>query len=306
MLGCLPRLVDDAVPASPYIQFIFPPPTLLADYVASFWVLLSRPNLPAPVLEHAFPSLGVKLIVNLGAPVRSASTALEPGSAFAIAPRAYLLGARTTSVDLMLARSTRLIGVQFTPAGAYRFLQASLHEMTNRGVALDMAWPGIIALDERLAAAATMQQQVLLLAQFLTKQLERRPDRQSATHHVIELLHTTASHQSIDQIAASLGISRRHLARLFLTEVGMPPKLCARILRFQQALRQLTQYLHTPAAHIAALGGYADQSHFIREFRSFAGLSPNAYRRQAQRVPNIQYIHVRMCYSGSGAGTIIG
>jgi AraC-like DNA-binding protein len=173
-------------------------------------------------------------------------------------------------------------------------------------VALDTVWPDIIALGERLAAAETMQQQVILLAQLLAKQVERKPDRPFVAQHVITLLHTTANHQSIDQIAASLGISRRHLARLFSSQVGLPPKLCARILRFQQALRQLTHYPHMPAAHIAALGGYADQSHFIHEFRTFAGLPPNAYRRQAQGVPNIQYVQVRMCYSGSGAGTIIG
>jgi AraC-like DNA-binding protein len=241
MLGCSPRIADDAGLASPYVQFIFPPPDCLADYVASFWILVSRPYLPAPVFEHAFPSLGVKLIFNLGAPVRSASTAPESSSAFAISPRAYVLGARTTSVDLTLAPSTRLIGVQFTPAGAYPFVQASLHELTNRGVALDMVLPDIIALDERLAAAATMQQQIMLLAHLLAKQLERKPDRQLVAQHVITLLHTAANHQSIDQIAASLGISRRHLARLFSIQVGMPPKLCARLVRFQQALRQLAQ-----------------------------------------------------------------
>jgi hypothetical protein len=32
-----------------------------------------------------------------------------------------------------------------------------------------------------------------------------------------------------NRMAARLGITRRHLARLFLIEVGMPPKLCARV-----------------------------------------------------------------------------
>ena len=76
MLGRSLRTADDTVPVSPYIQFVFPPPDLLADYIAAFWVLVSRPHLPAPILEHAFPSLGVKLIFNLGAPVTSVSAAL--------------------------------------------------------------------------------------------------------------------------------------------------------------------------------------------------------------------------------------
>jgi AraC-like DNA-binding protein len=83
---------------------------------------------------------------------------------------------------------------------------------------------------------------------------------------------------SIDAAAAATGMSRRHLERLFLRDVGLPPKQLARIVRFQRALRLLDGDGDPPRGVRAAHGsGYADQAHFIRDFRAFAGCAPGEH-----------------------------
>ena len=75
-----------------------------------------------------------------------------------------------------------------------------------------------------------------------------------------------------------VALTRRHLERLFLDAVGLSPKRLARIARFQRALRRARgAEPRRRGAVTAAQCGYADQSHFIREFRQLAGCSPSEH-----------------------------
>jgi transcriptional regulator GlxA family with amidase domain len=78
---------------------------------------------------------------------------------------------------------------------------------------------------------------------------------------------------SVDQLASSAGVSSRQLERRFLQEVGVGPKLLARIVRFQQVFRAVDQ-LNPAWATVAVECGYYDQAHLIRDFNQFAQQTP--------------------------------
>jgi AraC-like DNA-binding protein len=81
---------------------------------------------------------------------------------------------------------------------------------------------------------------------------------------------------NIETVAARYGITARYLQKLFLQYTGLTPKLYSKINRFQNSLRLITQN-DCSLTSIAYDCGYADQSHFIREFKSFTGLTPSGY-----------------------------
>ncbi len=104
----------------------------------------------------------------------------------------------------------------------------------------------------------------------------------------------------VGSLASDAGCSHRHLIHQFRTCVGLPPKKVAMLLRFNRSINAVTQnglanspnrpYLEGSAppgadalgarwAHIAAECGYFDQSHFIHEFRAFAGTAPSEFLR---------------------------
>lgn len=187
-----------------------------------------------------------------------------------------MLGPKTAPVELALGPATALIGVQFAPGGAYPFLRSLLHALADgasRSTPLGRApprcprrWPGC-------PGCGTGSRR------------EGRP----VVRRALGLLGAARTPASVRRAAADLGISPRHLARLFLAEVGVPPKLCARLMRFQRVVRLLGRRPRAPSGELVGAGGYYDQAHLIREFRAFAGLSPDAYRRGAQRVRIVQY-----------------
>ncbi len=68
-------------------------------------------------------------------------------------------------------------------------------------------------------------------------------------------------------------LGRKQFERVFFHAVGMMPKEYARIARFQKSL-WLMQQGSRNFAGIASECGYADQSHFIRDFRRYSAASP--------------------------------
>jgi AraC-like DNA-binding protein len=106
------------------------------------------------------------------------------------------------------------------------------------------------------------------------------PDRiDQRITHVVRAIDGRHGRVSIDRLAANTGMTRRHLERQFLRQVGVSPKRLARIARFQRALRVLEDP-DDPGprgAVTAAACGYADQAHFVRDFRDLAGCPPTEH-----------------------------
>uniref|UniRef100_UPI002458F2DB helix-turn-helix domain-containing protein n=1 Tax=Nocardia wallacei TaxID=480035 RepID=UPI002458F2DB len=66
-----------------------------------------------------------------------------------------------------------------------------------------------------------------------------------------------------------LGLGARRLHRMSLSAFGYGPKMLARVLRLQRALRLARAGV--PFAETAFRAGYADQAHLAREVRELAG-----------------------------------
>ena len=103
----------------------------------------------------------------------------------------------------------------------------------------------------------------------------RRDPRVGAAIAVIE---QAEGDLRIETVAARAGAGRRHLERLFRDEVGVGPKVFARLVRFQAAAARVVGEPDVPLVAVSGDSGYFDQSHMIRDFLAFAGSSPEALR----------------------------
>ena len=82
--------------------------------------------------------------------------------------------------------------------------------------------------------------------------------------------------------AESVGLSVRQLERQFHDQVGMSPKMLARLSRFEAAQRHIFETPELSFTRLAHDLGYADQAHFTREFRSFAERSPSHFLAESR------------------------
>jgi AraC-like DNA-binding protein len=203
-------------------------------------------------------------------------------------------GARHTSFVAGLSDAPVLIehaGIQhgveinLTPLGARRLLGVPMHELTNRVVELgDVLGPGADLLVERLDEAPGWAERFELLDAALARRLAgARPPKPEVAWAWGRLRATDGAHP-VTALADELGWSRRRLGDAFRDQIGLPPKLLARLLRFDRVVARLRDEDPDRWADVAHDAGFYDQAHFNHEFRAFAGVTPSAFL--ASRLPD--------------------
>ncbi len=104
--------------------------------------------------------------------------------------------------------------------------------------------------------------------------------------HLVDHAHSGLSGTSITQsrsvrdLCQRTGRSHRWLQRWFERNVGVPPRRYFKMLRFQEALKNIQQDDAHLAQH-AADAGFSDQAHMARDFRSMAGTTSRNARKNA-------------------------
>src|SRR5262249_16533405 len=182
------------------------------------------------------------------------------------------------------AEENFIIGVHFKPGGAFPFLGLPAGDLADTHVDLETLWgPSAHRLRERLCEARTSAERFQLLQQALFSRLCHGVQQHYAVSAALEMFGKNQTGPSVSEAAKYLGLSQRRFIQVFKAEVGITPKLFSRIQRFQQT-RTFIQ--HNPSINWADLAvdlGYFDQSHFIREFLEFSGLSPTDYINRHKR-----------------------
>jgi AraC-like DNA-binding protein len=264
----------------------YKPKPPLSKFVDSFW--LYEGNVPDQKTERILPTGTLELVVNLRQNELRFYAAERPDcSRFS---GAIVSGASGRSFAPDTAEETFIIGVHFKPGGAFPFLGLPAGDLADTHVDLETLWgPSAGRLRERLCEARTSAERFQLLQEALLSRLCHGVEQHYAVSAALEMFGKNQAGPRVREAAKYLGLSQRRFIQVFKSEVGMKPKLFSRIQRFQQT-RTFIQ--HNPSFNWADLAvdlGYFDQSHFIREFLEFSGLSPTDYMNRHKRFiePNI-------------------
>jgi AraC-like DNA-binding protein len=172
-----------------------------------------------------------------------------------------------------------MVGAYFRAGGLAAFTSVPLHELTNRAVRVEDIWgPDAADIAPRLAelkGATRIDALESLL--FVRLGARRTPHVSVDVSGLATAVEQRAGRVSVEQLARDAGVSRQHLARIFRERVGVTPKLYARLARFQSSLAYTSAGEAAERACAALALGYADQSHWIAEFKEFSGLTPPSF-----------------------------
>ncbi|WP_199121016.1 AraC family transcriptional regulator [Pedobacter sp. ASV28] len=102
----------------------------------------------------------------------------------------------------------------------------------------------------------------------------------------LQLFHNSADEISIDELAEhKLGISRKHLNRLFKKHIGTSVQKYRSIVRFRQLMsHKLNLQPQTNLGILSHQAHYTDQSHFIKACKQLTGLTPSQFFKDGKIV----------------------
>ncbi len=254
------------------------PPLQLRDVVECIWFMSgATPTRTEP--ERILPDGCVEIVFNLADPFRQLRTAAP-----ATQPREMLVAAIPEHMLIKPTGSIDLVGIRLRPGGVSALVNDAINgigDVTAYLHDLDHRLPRFLA--EQLAATSGHRGRYHLVNDALRR--VARPERVDArVVWATRCLRRAKGRLPIDAVGREMGISTRTLERLFQRHVGLGPKKLSRIYRIQSVVRAVTAGQSDPWRLLALRAGYFDESHFVRDFQSVAGVTPGKFFGPAPNV----------------------
>ncbi len=194
-----------------------------------------------------------------------------------------LVGSRTSpSAELILSGNVDAFTIVFLPGAFSMLFGVPAVALTNGDFnAQEVLGHRINELYARLGEVSAFHDRVHVADSFLTA---IRPATESVSTIVRTARAMIRSNGSvrISEVAHQTGLGVRQFERRFDQEIGISPKLYARIIRFEAALQRRAVSPTTPWTNIAHDLGYHDQMHMVHDFTRLSGDSPDAIARRLE------------------------
>jgi AraC-like DNA-binding protein len=190
--------------------------------------------------------------------------------------QAFLVGQLTKPIWLKFSGHTRLIKIQFKSSGLQKLFPMNMEEFKNvPSLDLEAVWgKSINELLEQLHESCSDEQRIQRLNYYLEKRLLPQNSMVDYIDYTIGQMKKENGNISIKALEQQLGISTRQIERLFRAKLGLSPKEMSKIIRLNSAFSSLEKEPDMSLTSLAYQAGYYDQSHFTRDFKGIAGVSP--------------------------------
>lgn len=196
-------------------------------------------------------------------------------------PRAFFHGIYNEPVYWKIAGAGRIFGIRFKPEAFSQLYDVAAASVFCKFVALESFFGQQF---DPLPESAYGKDNDAVIANadaFIAKRAEHMHKRRNYIVEAANLIRNARGNISIAEVSSALSVSQRQLQRSFKDTMGTSPKSYMRIMRFRNALASIGN--EREWTDITYDLGYADQPHFIREFKEFAGDVPKAVIKHAEQ-----------------------
>jgi AraC-like DNA-binding protein len=230
----------------------------LTGFVLRYWLLRWDLNGQEPHSQEALLPPCVNLVI-------------EPG-------RSRIYGVVSSKTVQRLEGHGQVFGVKFRPGGFYPFLRGPVSALTDRSIEIAQIFGAdAAALEADILAQSVATAMIAVMEQFLRAHLPAWNGRISTINTIVERIIDDRSIRKVDDLLVHTAYSKRSLQRLFSEYVGVSPKWVIRRYRLYEAAERTAAGGRLDWSQLALELGYYDQAHFIRDFKSVVGKTPEEY-----------------------------
>jgi AraC-like DNA-binding protein len=249
---------------------VFYPSPVLSRYVKYYWTCAHDRD----AVEVMYPTGCVELCID----ITDSDTVRHRGNRSMTVPRLEVLGHWTIPTSATIKKGNTCLITRFQPFAGSLFFPNQVADFTNESIDLDdILSRESIEFYHRLMEQPLLEQKVKVLEAFLVDRLVSTRKNRQQIGLVEVLCHSIGCHSEsfdMERLAVETGFSKRYIQKLFLDYVGIPPKSFFSVQRFNKSL-ELVRSANMSLTNIAYECGYYDQAHFIKEFKSYTGLTPS-------------------------------
>ena len=244
--------------------------TLLKKLVECYWVVES--NDTTPVIQKIIPDGFPELIFHYRDPYK-----INIDGHWQLQSKTLLAGQLKKYFFLQNTSASGVFGIKCKPTALTHLFGISIKDFNDDVVALtDLNIPALNVLMENLASCATYENMIGVTDKYLQAIIHNHDDFGNDIDTIIDLIFESNGMVSIMDIQKQFYVTQRQLQRRFEKYIGVSPKFYTRIIRFNYVF-QLMKDGKFSWLDVTHRCGYFDQSHFIRDFKSFTGEDPSKY-----------------------------
>lgn len=190
-----------------------------------------------------------------------------------------LCGTPSTAKLVEIQSGKRYFGVRFHPGKIPQFIQQDSRLLVDGEFPLQEILKDGDDLLEKIVTALSFEARIHHFYYHFCQQIAVK--RSPVAWQMHQLITVNSGALSIREVGQYTGYSTRYANKIFTDNFGLSPKSYSLILRFQHVLQQMLQKHKVSLTDLASDQGYADQSHFVREFKKFTALAPSKFMQKA-------------------------
>jgi AraC-like DNA-binding protein len=193
-----------------------------------------------------------------------------------------------------ISNNISLIDVQLNPGVFYELFNMPIEELEDKVYSFDDLSINFNSniLDIILEKRDSRVKLIRELNRFFLNLFNKN---EFSSNDMLENINALYESNSLEEFYESQSLSPRQIQRKVKYITGLSPKMISRIARFNNVLKDLkNSKSRLEFANIAFNYDYSDQSHFIRDFKSFTRNSPKAFLEKSQNY--LQYKAIKNSY----------
>ena len=187
-----------------------------------------------------------------------------------------IFGQPVSRQNLHLSEDYLSISVRFQPGALHKFLGIPMTYFIQKNEDAELVIGAEIRLlHEQLQEAVSYNKMLVLIEDFLWARVRKIKEGIHPVDKIGQLLLENPQSFVLDKLAREACLSTSQLERRFLQQFGVPPKFYARICRFYKSYLLKQRNPNISWLDVAWESGYSDYQHLVKDFKAFAGSTPN-------------------------------
>ncbi len=191
--------------------------------------------------------------------------------------KSIIQGLRKISYTFEFGKNLNIIGIRFLPFGLSAMFGIPEKEISAKPIEANLvAGNNLKEIEEKVFYETDINRKLKIIENWLLDYFAKSYEKKLSLPRKLERLNTSKGIIKISDIFEN-GANYKKVQRTFHEYIGISPKLYARMLRFESIHTDLRNLQQPDWMSIVTKYNFHDQSHLIKEFKFFTGITPNEF-----------------------------